>query len=172
MSGRRRLRSFSRQRRNSRWIDGGVFAGSAVQSGSFVITKASVCEIVSPSNKRFPVSISHRTTPNDQMSDRLSADLPLACSGDMYAAVPRMTPARVAASVRVGECVALTSCTPGPWTAAARPKSRTFTVGVRRDLDVRRLQIAVDHALVVRGFQRFGDLARDRQSLVERDGPA
>ncbi len=39
------------------------------------------------------------------MSARLSTALPRACSGDMYAAVPRTTPACVAAAVSVGECV-------------------------------------------------------------------
>ena len=38
----------------------------------------------------------------DHTSARLSTALPLACSGDIYAAVPRMIPARVAAAVSVG----------------------------------------------------------------------
>ena len=36
-------------------------------------------------------------------------------------------------------------------------------------LDVRGLQIAMDDALLVRGFERLGDLRRDRQRLIERD---
>ena len=40
------------------------------------------------------------------------------------------------------------------------------------DLDVRWLQIAVDDALLVRGFEGLGDLLRDRQRLIERDWPA
>ena len=43
---------------------------------------------------------------------------------------------------------------------------------VRPHLDVGRLQIAMDDALLVRRFERFGDLLRDRQRLVERDRPA
>lgn len=39
------------------------------------------------------------TTPHDQMSARLSTRLPLACSGDMYAAVPMTVPATVAPRV-------------------------------------------------------------------------
>ena len=35
--------------------------------------------------------------------------------------------------------------------------------------DIRRLQIAVNDALFVRGFERLGDLLRDGQRLVERD---
>ena len=37
-----------------------------------------------------------------------------------------------------------------------------------RDLDVGGLQIAMDDALFVRGFERLGDLARDGQRLAER----
>ena len=43
---------------------------------------------------------------------------------------------------------------------------------VGADLDVGGLQIAMDDPLLVRGFQGFGDLLRDRQRLVERDCPA
>ena len=39
---------------------------------------------------------------------------------------------------------------------------------VRRDLDVRGLQVAVDDALVVRDFEGLGDLPRDAQYLCER----
>ena len=34
------------------------------------------------------------------------------------------------------------------------------------DFDVRRLQVAMDDALPVRGFERLGDLPRDGQGLV------
>jgi hypothetical protein len=43
------------------------------------------------------------TTPNAQISARLSTIAPRACSGAMYAAVPRITPARVPSTVNVGE---------------------------------------------------------------------
>ena len=36
-------------------------------------------------------------------------------------------------------------------------------------LDVRRLQIAMDDSLFVRGLERLGDLLRNRQRLVDRD---
>ena len=39
---------------------------------------------------------------------------------------------------------------------------------VRRDLDVRRFQIAVDDALLVGRFERLRDLARDRERLLNR----
>ncbi len=83
MSRSRSRGSRSRQRATSwRTVDG-VAGGSAPRSGGCVSTAASVSLIVSPSNSRRPVSISHRTTPNAQMSARLSTARPRACSGAM-----------------------------------------------------------------------------------------
>jgi hypothetical protein len=45
----------------------------------------------------------YSTTPQAQISARRSTRLPLACSGAMYAAVPRSVPATVASSAIVGE---------------------------------------------------------------------
>ena len=39
---------------------------------------------------------------------------------------------------------------------------------IRPQLDVRRLQVAVDDAVLVGGFDRFDDLSRDWQGIVER----
>ena len=83
MSASRRFRSFSRLRCSSLRIEAGVVGGSASHGGDFVRTKASVSETSSPSKARLPVSISNRTHPNAQMSLRLSAGRPFACSGDM-----------------------------------------------------------------------------------------
>ncbi len=68
------------------------------------------------------------------MSARLSTDLPRACSGDMYAAVPRMMPACVACIDSVGDRVALRFDVDVGSSAFARPKSRTFTVPSSRTL--------------------------------------
>src|ERR1039458_5920932 len=57
------------------------------------------------------------------MSARLSTTSPRACSGDIYAAVPRMRPFSVIDTV--AEPVA------GPWVAFASPKSRIFTTPSR-----------------------------------------
>lgn len=57
-----------------------------------------VSERSSPGNARVPVSISNSTAPNAQMSLRLSAARPLACSSAIYAAVPRITPTPVLAN--------------------------------------------------------------------------
>ena len=42
---------------------------------------------------------------------------------------------------------------------------------VGRELDVRGFQIAMDDAALVRGFERVGDLSRDRQRFVQRNRP-
>ena len=104
MSGSRRRSSFSRQRRSKRWMLSGVVAGKSAQSGSRSRIAAMWSETVSPGNAIWPVSISYKTQPNAQTSARLSTALPRACSGDMYAAVPRIIPACViAGDVIVGE---------------------------------------------------------------------
>ena len=81
MSDMRSRRSFARQR----WINirtcEGTSAGSAFHSGALFSTFASVSGRSSPAKARRPVNISYRTAPNAQMSDRLSAGLPRACSG-------------------------------------------------------------------------------------------
>jgi hypothetical protein len=47
---------------------------------------------VSPVNGNVPVTISYKTTPNEKRSERASMSRPRACSGDMYATVPRVVP--------------------------------------------------------------------------------
>ena len=78
-------------------------AGTACVIGLIAQNRASVSETVSPAKSCSPVSISYSTTPKAQMSARLSTAFPRACSGDMYAAVPRITPCMVAAPLIVGE---------------------------------------------------------------------
>ena len=69
-------------------------------------------------------------------------------------------------------CVRRRATEPDP--AASRlhrlrqPEVEHLDRAVGADLDVGRLQIAMDDALLVRGFERFGDLPRDRERLVER----
>ena len=148
--------------------------GSVAQSGSRVRTAASTSLTVSPSKSRRPVSISHSTTPKAQMSARLSTGLPRACSGDMYAAVPRMIPAAVPVWARVGDCDrSAEDVAP----ALAAPRLRQAEVehldlAVWRDLHVGRLQVAVDDALLVRVLEGLGDLLGDSDRLVDRNRPA
>src|SRR5215471_21641412 len=108
-------------------MTGGVVGGSAFQSGSFVMTNANVCEIVSPAKSDVPVSISQRTTPNAHTSARLSTGCPVACSGAMYAAVPRISPACVARIDKVGELVIAAFDVGSGSNALANPKSNTLT---------------------------------------------
>ena len=56
----------------------------------------------------------------------LSTAFPLVCSGDIYAAVPRMTPCWVAAWLSVGEFERFISAC-SPQTLSPDPKSNTFT---------------------------------------------
>ena len=106
----------------------GVSRGSRCRSIAAVLTLDSVSAIVSPSNSRRPVNNSQTTTPNAQMSVRLSTGFPDACSGLMYG---RRAHDGAAAShsrwrggflLRPGRSVS-DSCS-----MAARPKSSTFTV--------------------------------------------
>ena len=113
----------------------GVFAGSVVQSGSLPDDDAERVGTSSPSNARWPSSISNSTTPNAQMSARLSTVFPRACSGLMYAAVPRIIPACViAGDVIVGDIDMLGDDRAGGSIAFASPKSSTFTVPSARTL--------------------------------------
>ena len=114
---RSRLRgSFSRHEASNRR----TFAGTAPKSGSLVSTDAIASDPVAPPNNCLPVSISHNTTPNAQISARLSTTCPRACSGAMYPAVPITRPGCVL--VRV---VAFGSGVAAP--IFASPKSSTFT---------------------------------------------
>ena len=131
---------------------------------------ASVWETSSPGKARHAVSISKSTQPNAQMSARLSIGFPRACSGLMYAAVPRMTPACViAGEVIVGDIDRLAAIGPECLQRLREPEVEHFHSAIRRDLDVGRFEIAVNDALFVRGLERLGDLLRDRQRFVNRD---
>ena len=99
------------------------------------MTAASVRDKSSPGKERWPVSISNSTAPNAQMSARLSTTFPRACSGLMYAAVPRIIPACVIAGVVIvgGGDMLGDDATAGS-IALASPKSSTFTVPSGRTL--------------------------------------
>jgi hypothetical protein len=120
--------SFWRHRLSKRRMAGGVVVGSAFQSGSRVRTAAMPSETVSPGSKAWRlVNISNSTHPNAHTSVRRSTGLPRACSGLMYAAVPRMTPAYVARMLSVGDIVR-DDAVASRSSIFARPKSSTFTV--------------------------------------------
>ena len=50
------------------------------------------------------------------------------------------------------------------------PKVQYLDRTIGPHFDVRRFEIPVDDAFFMRGFERLGDLTRDRQRLIERDG--
>ena len=127
---RRRFGSLTRHRVNIRRSSIGVDGGNASSSGSLSRIFAMVSDAVSPANARRPVSISYTMQPNAQTSLRASAACPRACSGLMYAGVPRTTslacdPRRRHSRGRrrrIGGC------------GLARPKSSTLTTPSRRIL--------------------------------------
>ena len=82
-----------------------------------------------------------------------------------------MIPAIVALMVSVGEEVG----SPGTGSLGesfGEAEIQHFHAALGSDFDVGGLEIAVHDALLVRVFQRFGDLARNGQSFLERHGPA
>jgi hypothetical protein len=66
-----------------------------------------------------------------------------------------------------GECRRLGQIRPPAVARFGQPEIEDFDCACRRDLDVRGLQIAVDDAFLVRRFQCFGDLPRNRQRIGE-----
>jgi len=112
----------------------GCGAGTCSNGISLRSTSARVCAIVAASNSGLPFSISHNTTPNDQISARRSTAAPAACSGAMYPGVPRITPASVAPMVSVGELPPAPAARTPDCTAVASPKSKTFTAPSSRTL--------------------------------------
>ena len=105
MSAIRCRRSFARQRSISiRTCGGNVRRQCVPVRLALQHARERVGDVFTLRRARCPVSISYSTAPNAHTSLRLSAARPFACSGLMYAAVPRMTPASVAAGeVTVGD---------------------------------------------------------------------
>ena len=89
----------------------------------------------------------------------------------MYAAVPSImpTPVIMAGDVMVGDAVGSDVAAGIRISQLREPEIQHLHGAVRPHLDVGRLQVAMDDALLVRGLERFGDLSRDWQRLVDRD---
>ena len=150
----------------------GVSAGNDAQSGSRSRIAATVSENVSRAKGARPVSISKTTQPNAQMSVRLSTGCPRrllrAHVGGRAQNHARLVVAGDGDRRRLRDATSRVDPASSASIAFARPKSSTLTVPSGAHLDVRRLQIAMDDALLVRRFERLGDLPRDRQRFVER----
>ena len=169
MSRSRRFGSFSRHRRSSARTRGGRRrAGSAVQSGSRSRIAASVSD----------TRLAGERAPPGQHLVEHAAERP-----DVGALVDRLAraPARGScrrpcrgsrrrASVAASDRSATASRSPCA-SVVERPcetEVEHLDGAVGRDLDVGRLQIAMDDALLVRGFERLGNLTRDRERLADR----
>lgn len=110
-----------------------------------------------PANARWPVSISYRTAPRDQTSDRSSTDSPLTCSGDMYAIVPSVRPVRV---------------TPVCPRSLRDSEIEDLDDAIRRDHDIRGFDVPVDDARLMGLREPLGHLNRDVQRFLDREGCA
>ena len=104
------------------------------------------------------------------MSERWSAGMPRACSGDMYPTVPRTTPAPVTSvAVAVASSDPAPSGRPAGSRSFARPKSRILTPTVLRQEQVLGLEVAVDDPLLVGRGQAVGDLGPVLDGLLQRE---
>ena len=83
--------------------------------------------------------------------------VPRACSGLMYAAVPSMTPSLVSTRERRRECDDA-GLSRRPSRSLRETEVEHLDLALGRDLDVRRLQIAMDDATLVGGVERVGNL--------------
>src|SRR6266446_3851942 len=94
----------------------------------------------SPRKGRVPDAISYNRTPRDQISLRGPVSLPSSCSGDMFGIV-----------------------------TLGQAKIEDFRVTRRRHNHVRRLQVAMHNAALVRVFQGAGDLPPVSQQRFHRN---
>ena len=77
----------------------------------------------------------------------------------------------IAGEVTVGELTTASGIR-GVASNLREPEVEDLDDAVGPDFDVRRLQVAVDDALLVRGLERVGDLPRDFEGFVGADRPA
>ena len=126
--------------------------------------------IVAPVNAGAPARSSWSTAPSDQISARRSTGFPFACSGDMYAAVPSMTPACVAARLSVGEFERLLEPA-SALKAFGQTEIENLNLSVARELDVRGLQVAMNYPALVRVLDGFCNLPGHWQNFPNRNRP-
>ena len=123
----------------------------------------STSRAVLPTNGRWPVAHSYRTTPSENKSERPSSASPADCSGDMYDAVPRVIPGDVSASttcdVRLHGILAAQQL--------GEAEVHHLHVAALGEEDIRGLDVAMHDALRVRGVERVGDLDADVDNLLD-----
>ena len=81
------------------------------------------------------------------------------------------TPVIIAGDVMVGDAVASTPARGHRFERLRQPEVEHLHRAVRPHLDVGGLQVAVDDALLVRGFERLGNLLRNRQRFIDGNRP-
>ena len=101
--------------------------------------------------------------PRLKRSVRASIGLSLTCSGDMKSVVPTTMPSSV--SKTLPACPAIPTSSPNP-------RSSTFTIPVLDEEQVRGLDIAVDHPLLVRVGEAPRGLRHVVDDLIRRQRPA
>jgi hypothetical protein len=100
------------------------------------------------------------------MSQRRSTFFRHACSGLMWAALPRVMPLRVAAALIVGDLLMLPAAGVSS-NALAKPKSRIFTMPSGLTFTLAGLEVAMDDAPLVCVFQPFDDLLGDVRRFIQ-----
>src|SRR6516225_3929222 len=136
---------------------------------------------VVPSKAGRPVAISYSTAPKLKRSVRASSFSRRACSGDMYATVPKAVPGLVRCSGSIdavgASCLVSAGVPPAEVTAGNTPSPGPATrdhplpwgplcLAARRNKDIGRLDVAVSDALRVCRIQPIGYLDREVQQLV------
>jgi hypothetical protein len=136
--------------------------GKAVQSGSDFTTAASTSVSVSPGKQNRPVSNSNRMTPNAQMSARLLR-AHIISGTENYTRLGHSLIARG----RLRRIDAL-HCARQSF-GQAEVQNLCCSLGC--DLDVGRLQVAVNRSLPMRRIQPLDNLAADVQRFIDRQRP-
>ena len=155
MSWRRAFGSRSRQRRTSRAIAGGVAGGSALSPESLAESRQARR---TSSRRRTRVAREHleQNRAERPESERRVTSAPRACSGLMYEVVPINTPCPVALTVVWCRIPVV-----GGIQNLGDAEIEHLDRAVQSNLDVGRLEIAMNDALLVGRFERVGDLSGD-----------
>ena len=172
MSATRRPRSFTRQLWSSVRIGGGMLGGEGVPVRFEAYHGAEDLRHVVA--LECPAAGEHlvEDAPNAQMSLRLSAGFPwparAPCRPPCRGSRPWRHRRRGDGRRRRGGRCAVAVRPP----RLGQPEVEHLGDTIGAKLDVGRLEVAVDDPLLVRGFERLGDLPRDGQGLIERDRAA